>query len=93
LQISRRKKRKPFRCRHPGVCRAAKRGHLAFDPKKNLLNRLDLLFGWPFPRRTFGGWFFLWWFALWRHGEISIFSFGTPKTTARIADLLEDFRA
>jgi len=60
LQISLGKQRKPFVCRHPRVAWAAERGHLCFDTEENLLNRLDLLFGWLFPLRTFGGWFFLW---------------------------------
>ena len=60
LQITRCKKRKPFGCRHTRVRWAAEYGHLSFDTEENLLNRLDLLFGWPFPLRTFGSWFFLW---------------------------------
>jgi hypothetical protein len=59
LHISRCKKRKAFGCRHPRIGWAAERGHFSFDAEENLLNGLDLLFGWLFPLWTAGGWFFL----------------------------------
>jgi hypothetical protein len=62
-----------------------------FDPEENFLNRLDLLFlDWLFPLRC--RFFLLCRFALLRHGEISIFLFGAPNTTAPIGALLEVYK-